>query len=130
MLKVFISQPMSGRSEEDIIKERLEEMGKIRMYLGNDVIILDTYMTNDYVALLREENARRNNCMWADGNEYVFMLGSSITAMAKADVVWFTYGSQESTGCMYEWSIACQANMRRITQDANGKIYDSEKENE
>lgn len=127
-MKVFISQPMSGRTEEEIINERIETMGKIRMYFDEEVEILDTYMTDDFVGLLREENARKNNCLWADGMEYIFLLGSSITAMAKADAVWFVRGWHKSRGCTYEWCIACNTDMHMIVEDDLGEIIDSAKE--
>ena len=125
MIKVFISQPMSGRDEQDIINERIEEMGKIRMYFDEEVYILDTYMTNDYMNLLREENAKKNNCLWAEGMEYVFMLGSSITAMAEADVVWFVKGWSDSSGCLHEFDIASESGVRVIMQNYDGSLTDS-----
>ena len=122
MIKVFISQPMSGRTEEEIIEERLQEIGKIRMYFDEDVQIIDSYITDDDKALMAEDNA--NNKMWSDGNEYVYMLGLSITLMAQADVVWFVDGWANSRGCMYEWSVACDSGMRLIMKDSEGKIQD------
>lgn len=129
-MKVFISQPMSGRSEEDIINERIQTIGKIRMYLGDDVTILDSYVPEDTRNIMRRGNHYQRNGLWADGMEYVFWLGTSITTMAKADVVWFVNGWHESSGCIHEWHIACHSDARIIMEDESGKIIDSAKENE
>ena len=94
--KVFLCLPMSGRTEEDILKE-IDEMKKASIYYfqdkhpGCEIV----YMTN-YVSESEEES-----------DNPVFLLGRGImTLMAQADVCLFSKNWKDSKGCKIEHNIA------------------------
>ena len=94
--KVFLCLPMSGRTEEDILKE-IDEMKEASIHYfqdnhpGCDII----YMTN-YVSESEEES-----------DNPVFLLGRGImTLMAQADVCLFSKNWKDSKGCKIEHDIA------------------------
>ena len=47
-IKVFISQPIANRSEEEILNERLEVLNKLKKDLKTDnIAIIDSYFEED-----------------------------------------------------------------------------------
>lgn len=94
--KVFLCLPMSGRAEEDILKE-IDEMkeASIHYFQNNHPGCEIVYMTN-YVSGSEEES-----------NNPVFLLGRGImTLMAQADVCLFSKNWKDSRGCKIEHDIA------------------------
>lgn len=87
MKKLFISQPMRGRSDAEILEERKHAVGHVQQLIGEEVQPLDTFFT-DY-----------------DGEPLEF-LGKSIMMMAQADVVHFCTGWENARGCRVERSAA------------------------
>jgi hypothetical protein len=89
-MKIFISQPMAGLSDEEIIKTREFNMQMIRMQLPQDadVEFIDSFTKPDDIA----------------GNR-VKMLGHSIMLLADADVCFFLPGWNESPGCLTEFDV-------------------------
>lgn len=94
--KVFLCLPMSGRTEEDILKD-MDEMKEASIHYFQDKhpdcdIV---YMTN-YVSEAEEES-----------NNPVFLLGRGImTLMAQCDVCLFSKNWKDSRGCKIEHDIA------------------------
>lgn len=94
--KVFLCLPMSGRTEEDILKE-INEMKEVSIhyyqynYPDRDIV----YMTN-YQSEADEES-----------NNPVFLLGRGIMQlMSQADVCLFSKNWKDSRGCKMEHDIA------------------------
>ncbi len=87
MKKLFISQPMNGRTDEEINAERAQAVQDVRQLIGEEVEPLDTFFT-DY-----------------DGKPLEF-LGKSIMIMAQADLVHFCKGWQNARGCRVERAAA------------------------
>lgn len=85
-MKLFISQPMAGRGEEDLIREREWVIAQMRRRYGPDVEIIDSLLRPD--------------------KDPVWLLGESIKLMSLADAVYFCRGWQRSRGCMVEYMIA------------------------
>ena len=46
MKKLFISQPMNGKSDEEILKEREIAIEEARKFLKEDVEVIDTFYTD------------------------------------------------------------------------------------
>lgn len=94
--KVFLCLPMSGRTEEDILKE-MSEMTEASIHYFQDKhpdceIV---YMTN-YVSEAEEES-----------DNPVFLLGRGIMEkMSQADVCLFSKNWKDSNGCTIEHNIA------------------------
>ena len=84
-MKVFISQPMKGKTNEEIKAERNRLIGKVRALYGDDIEIIDSFF----------ENAPADACpLW--------FLGKSLELLATADVAAFARGWRDARGCRIE----------------------------
>lgn len=97
MKKLFISQPMRGKSDEEILKEREHAIQKAKELIGEEVEVLDTFF-DDF-----DSNAKPL--------EY---LARSIEYLSKADVAYFAQGWQEARGCKIEHECAVEYGIDRI----------------
>lgn len=88
MKKLFISQPMRGKTDEEILAERADAMQAARDALGEEVEVIDSFFgTSDMSHAL----------------EY---LGESLKLMAKADIAYFAPGWRDARGCKIEHACA------------------------
>lgn len=87
-MKVFLSHPMSGLTEEEVIKTRDEALDVLRERFGK-VELIDNYY---------HENAPANAGR-------IWHLGTSIRMMEEADVVCFYGDWKNSPGCIIEHKI-------------------------
>lgn len=97
-MKIFISQPMFGKTDEQIRQER-EKLIKQIEEDGNeylDSIVADGLeeVNNDSIGL--------------------FYLGKSLEIMSKADEVWFMNGWDKSRGCKIEYQVAKDYNKKIV----------------
>ena len=90
MIKVFISQPMSGRSEEDILGERLDVLRWILDSYGHAEII------DSYISELPPQGV----------NDGVWYLAKSLEFLSEADVAYFAHGWEDARGCQIEHAVA------------------------
>ena len=84
-MKVFISQPMKGKTNEEIKAERNRLIGKVRALYGDDIEIIDSFF----------ENAP------ADARPLWFLV-KSLELLATADVAAFARGWRDARGCRIE----------------------------
>lgn len=104
--KVFISQPMNGKTVEEIRKEReiaIEEL--MNNFPNEEFQVIDTILPD---AGLEPESRNR-----------IFMLGRSIELLADADLVYLSKGWQDSNGCMVEYEIAKRYNIKMVMSEFN-----------
>ena len=87
-MKIMISQPMRGKTNEEIRQERAELVEKLEMQ-GHEV--MDTILTEE---------------MPIECDMAMYLLAKSIEAMSKVDAVIFMRGWQEVRGCRIEHIIA------------------------
>ena len=85
MKKLFISQPMKGKSDEDILKERDRAIRKAEAIVGEPIEVIDSFFQN------APADARP---LW--------FLGKSLELLSTADVAYFTPGWNEARGCKIE----------------------------
>ena len=89
-IKIFISQPMTGR-KDDVVKKEREDIEEIcRWKYGENIQILDTFIEG-----------------WTEKEEYtskkpLWFLGHCMEALSEADVVVYTSGWESSKGCRLE----------------------------
>ena len=95
-MKIMISQPMNGKTTEQIMNERKDIVIKLEAE-GHTVV--DT--------VFAEESP-------ADCDRALFYLAKSIDAMSKVDAVLFMRGWQEARGCAIEHLIADAYDKRRL----------------
>lgn len=87
MLNVFISQPMAGKTDEEIKQIRKEIKEKlIKLYPDNEIWILDSYIHEDPTSQ----------------NPALYMLGKSLEILSEADIVYFAKGWNKARGCFTE----------------------------
>ena len=90
---LFISQPMSGLTNDEILNVRQKATQFISdKYPDNEILVLPSY---------KEQPDNTYNATSA-----VNLLGNAISLMAKANVIYFVPGWQKSKGCQIENEVA------------------------
>ena len=97
MKKLFISQPMKGKSDEDILKERDRAIRKAEAIGGEPIEVIDSFFQN------APADARP---LW--------FLGKSLELLSTADVAYFAPGWDEARGCKIEHMCAVEYGIDRI----------------
>lgn len=90
MKKVFISQPMQGRTDEEIKRERQEIADMIIAEYGKDTEIIDSFF---------EDAPADARPLW--------FLGKSLEMLSIADMAFFAKGWENARGCSLE-HMACE----------------------
>jgi len=92
MKKLFISQPMRGKSEEEILAERKRILEKAEAALGEPCEVIESYEPS-----LAGKDENVNKPVWA--------LGYSLSYLAFADVAAFGKGWEDARGCRIEHQV-------------------------
>ena len=96
---IFISQPMTGKSEEEILATRQKEIDKIHQLAKKDgdvqVNIIDSYIDD---ATRNEFQERMGDAI----NWDIYWLSQSLQKLATADTIWLCDGWEYSKGCQIE----------------------------
>lgn len=90
MKKIFISQPMKDKTDEEILKERERIIEAAKEKLGEDVEVIDSFFKG------APHDARP---LW--------FLGKSFELLSTADLAVFAKGWEEYRGCKME-HMACE----------------------
>lgn len=91
MKKLFISQPMKGKTDEEILVVREKAIESAREYLGEPVEVIDSFFQN----------------VPADARP-LWYLGKSLELLATADVAYFAPGWENARGCKIENTCAIE----------------------
>ena len=86
MKRLFISQPMRGKTDEEILLTRAKAVESARNFLGEEVEVIDSFFQNT--------PNMENKGLWC--------LGESLKLMATADVVYFAKDWDQYRGCRIE----------------------------
>lgn len=97
MKKLFISQPMNGKSDEQILKEREEAVREAKIVCGEEVELIDSFFQS------APADARP---LW--------FLGKSLELLSTADVAYFAPGWKDTRGCKIEHLCAVEYGIDRI----------------
>lgn len=100
MKKLFISHPMNGKTDEEILAERKIAIVKAKELVGEEVEIIDTFYTD-----------------FSSDTKPLEYLARSITDLAKADIAYFAKGWEEKRGCKIEYECATQYGIPTITDN-------------
>ena len=100
MKKLFISQPMRGLTDEEILKVREEIKIKAEKEIGEQVELIDSF--------IKEYPGEINKVI------PVYYLGKSIQFLSQADVVYFGGDWKNARGCKIEHEIAKEYGIDRI----------------
>jgi hypothetical protein len=92
MKKVFISQPMRGLTDEQILEKRDEIKKDIESKINEEIEFIDSFL-EDYPGEINKHIP-------------VWYLGKSIQLLSQADMVYFGEGWGKARGCKIEYQIA------------------------
>ena len=101
---IFISQPMTGKSEEEILATRQKEIEKIHQLFdadGVEINIIASYIDDATRKHFKEHVSD-------DINWDIFWLSQSLERLAMADMIWLCDGWEYSKGCNVELECAMQ----------------------
>ena len=102
IINIFISQPMSGKSEEEILATRQKEIEKIHQLFdadGVEINIIASYIDDATRKHFKEHVSD-------DINWDIFWLSQSLERLAMADMIWLCDGWEYSNGCNIELECA------------------------
>ena len=91
MKKLFISQPMKGKTDEEILAVRNKAIASAEKHLGEKVEVIDSFFQSAP----------------ADAKPLWF-LGKSIELLSNADVAYFAKGWDDARGCKIEHECALE----------------------
>ena len=101
MKKLFISQPMRGKTDEEILAVREAAIASAKRELGDDIEVIDSFFQN-----IPEVE---NKPLWC--------LGESLKLMAEADVVYFCKEWERYRGCKIENICAVHYGIPLVIED-------------
>ena len=105
MKKLFISQPMKGKSDEEILKERENAIKSAEELLEEPVELIDSFFQS------APADARP---LW--------FLGKSLELLSIADIAFFAKGWEDARGCKIEHTCAVEYGITTIA-DCKGEKY-------
>lgn len=97
MKKLFISQPMRGKTDEEILAERKKAIETAEKVVGEPVEVIDSFF---------EKAPANAKPLW--------FLGKSLELLSDADVAYFAPGWEDARGCKIEHTCAVEYNINRI----------------
>lgn len=98
--KLFISQPMRGKTDEEILEERRRAIWMAKREMGVEPEVIDSFFQSAPV------DARP---LW--------YLGKSLELMSEADAVYFVKGWEEARGCKIEHECAIKYGITVIGEE-------------
>ena len=116
---VFISQPMTGKSEEEILITRQKEIEKIYQEIREmnqldskeddiQVHIIDSYIDDATRKNFEEHMGDAIDGVCKAFNWDIYWLSKSLQSLAMADTIWLCNGWEYSKGCNIELECAIQ----------------------
>lgn len=106
MKKLFISQPMRGKTEEEILAVRAKAIQSAERELGEEVDVIDSF----FRGVQGDPEAMRP--LWC--------LGESLKLLSGADVAYFAEGWEEARGCKIEHESAIEYGITTIEDYRRG----------
>ena len=89
MKKLFISQPMRGKTDEEILAERADAVQAARDALGEEVEVIDSFFQSAPAVA-----------------KPLWFLGERLNILARADIAYFAPGWRDARGCKIEHACA------------------------
>lgn len=97
MKKLFISQPMRGKTDEEILAVRAQAKHEVEASLMEKVVVIDSFIQGAP----------------ADAKP-LWYLGESLKLLSGADVAYFAEGWEEARGCKIEHECAIEYGITTI----------------
>ena len=106
-IKVFISQPMAGLTDKEILERREQLIEMTKHWFRDDTLeFIDSFTKSEDIV----------------GRGRIAMLGDSIAMMCDADLAVFARGWDKSAGCKVEHEVCVQYNIRRMYEDGMNPV--------
>ena len=102
MKKLFISQPMRGKTDAEILTEREKAIASAEKHLGEKVEVIDSFFQNA---------PAEAKPLW--------FLGKSLELLSTADVAYFAKGWEDARGCRIENTCAIEYGITVIEDYTN-----------
>lgn len=100
MKKVFISQPMSDKTDEEIKAIRNKIIEELEAYVDDDVEIIDSFF---------EGAPHDAKPLW--------FLGKSLQLLSNADIAYFAKGWEKYRGCRIEHTCAVEYGINVLEEN-------------
>ena len=100
MKRLFISQPMRGKTDEEILAVREKAIASAKKHIGEDVEGIDSFFQNA---------PAEAKPLW--------FLGKSLELLSTADVAYFAKGWEEARGCRIENTCAVEYGIDIVIED-------------
>ena len=97
MKRLFISQPMKDKTDEQILNEREKAIKLAKEAIGEEVEVIDSFFQN------APHDAKP---LW--------FLGKSLELLSTADIVYFAEGWDKYRGCKIEHTCALEYGIKAI----------------
>lgn len=99
MKKLFISQPMRGKTDEEILAVRAQAIQSAERVLGEEVEVIDSFIKGAPAPAAARP-------LWC--------LGESLKLLSGADVAYFAEGWENARGCKIEHECAIEYGILTI----------------
>lgn len=96
-MKVFISQPMKDKTNEEILKEREQLIENAKKRYGDDIEVIDSFF---------KDAPHDAKPLW--------FLGKSIELLSTADVAYFAKDWETARGCRIEHDCAVEYDIEFV----------------
>lgn len=103
MKKLFISQPMNGKTDREILAVREKAIKSAEKKLGEPVEVIDSFFQRGTAP--------------EDAISGLWWLGESIKLLASADVAYFAEGWEKARGCRIENTCAIEYDVPLVIED-------------
>lgn len=103
MKKLFISQPMRGLTDKQILEKRAQILGKVKNIIPGDIELIDSFI-EDYPG-----ETEKHIPVW--------YLGESLKFLSQADIVFFGEGWKDARGCKIEHEVAVAYDLNIIEEE-------------
>ena len=103
--KLFISQPMMGLTDEEILKAREEIKNRAEKTIGEPLELINSFI-EDYPGEINQSIP-------------VWYLGKSIQFLSQADIAYFGGDWRNARGCRIEYEIANAYGIKVIKEEVN-----------
>ncbi len=91
MKKLFISQPMRGKTDEEILAVRAQAKWEMERSWGEKMAVIDSFIRNA---------PAEAKPLW--------YLGKSLELLSTADIAYFAKGWEDARGCRIEYECAME----------------------
>lgn len=99
MRKLFISQPMKGKTNDEIAAERDKAITRAQVMLEEEFEVIDSFFKDAPVEA-----------------KPLWFLGKSLELLSTADVAYFARGWQDARGCKIEHECAAAYGIPHIAE--------------